>query len=377
MVNSQNVLVTIRCLAYNHEPYIRQCLEGFVMQKTNFRFEAIVHDDASTDGTANIIREFEEKYSDIIKPIYQTENQYSKRDGSIGRAMDAFTSNDSKYIATCEGDDYWTDPYKLQKQVDFLEANPEYGLVYGKCRIFDQEKGEFAKECYGSEFLGVEEMLYCNVVPTLTVLYRKDLHFQYIKEEITKGKNWLMGDYPMWLYFAFNSKLKFLDEFFGVYRVLLNSATGRNSFEKRERFIFSEYDVRMFFAKKYRLDICNRLEVIYYKHLGLNALYFCEFSKFTDYFIEFQQKHIKKNFLKVEEKQWILIGITYLKHIAKEQDSEKLKQFYFELSRMFNYTSFFIKFKYRSLYFWYYLVKCECWNMFNFLMMMYFKLIKK
>lgn len=77
------LMVSIRCNTYNHERYIRQCLEGFVIQKTNFRFEAIVHDDASTDGTAAIIREYAEKYPDIIKPIYETENQYSKHDGSL------------------------------------------------------------------------------------------------------------------------------------------------------------------------------------------------------------------------------------------------------------------------------------------------------
>lgn len=73
------LMVSIHCLVYNHEPYIRQCLEGFVMQKTNFRFEAIIHDDASTDGTVAIIREYAEKYPDIIKPIYETENQWSKK----------------------------------------------------------------------------------------------------------------------------------------------------------------------------------------------------------------------------------------------------------------------------------------------------------
>ena len=126
--SKEELMVTIRCLVYNHEPYIRQCLEGFVMQKTNFRFEAIVHDDASTDGTAAIIKEYAEKYPDIIKPIFETENQYSKRDGSIKRIMNAHTHG--KYIAYCEGDDYWTDPYKLQKQVDFLETHPEYGLCH-------------------------------------------------------------------------------------------------------------------------------------------------------------------------------------------------------------------------------------------------------
>lgn len=109
----ENPVLTIQCIAYNQAPYIRQCLEGFCMQKTNFRFEAIVHDDASTDDTALIIREYAEKYPDIIKPIYETENQYSKKDGSLRRIMNKHTCG--KYVAYCEGDDYWTDPLKLQK----------------------------------------------------------------------------------------------------------------------------------------------------------------------------------------------------------------------------------------------------------------------
>ena len=127
-ISDNSILVSIKCAVYNHEPYLRQCLEGFVMQKTNFQFEAIVHDDASTDGSAAIIREYAEKYPDIIKPIYEIENQYSKRDGSLSRIMNAHMHG--KYIAFCEGDDYWTDPLKLQKQVDFLEENPDYGLVH-------------------------------------------------------------------------------------------------------------------------------------------------------------------------------------------------------------------------------------------------------
>ena len=124
--NNNELMVTIRCMTYNHEPYIRQCLEGFVMQKTNFRFEAIVHDDASTDGTAAIIREYAEKYPDIIKPIYETENQYSKHDGSLKRIMNCVTHG--KYIALCEGDDYWIDSLKLQKQIDYMEQHSECSL---------------------------------------------------------------------------------------------------------------------------------------------------------------------------------------------------------------------------------------------------------
>lgn len=98
------------------------------MQKTNFRFEAIIHDDVSTDGSAAIIREYAEKYPDIIKPIYETENQYSQKDGSLETILNNACSG--KYIAICEGDDYWTDPLKLQKQVEFLDANPEYSMCF-------------------------------------------------------------------------------------------------------------------------------------------------------------------------------------------------------------------------------------------------------
>lgn len=126
-----NPFVVINCITYNHVSFIRDALEGFVMQKTDFPFVAIVHDDASTDDTAAIIREYAEKYPDIIFPIYETENQYSKHDGSLGRIMQqARNATGAKYVAMCEGDDYWTDPMKLQKQVDFLESHPEYSMCH-------------------------------------------------------------------------------------------------------------------------------------------------------------------------------------------------------------------------------------------------------
>lgn len=116
---TKNILVSISCITYNHEPYIRECLDGFIMQKTDFAFEVLIHDDASTDKTADIIREYEAKFPNLIKPIYQTENQFSKKVGSINAKFN-YPRAKGKYIALCEGDDYWTDPLKLQKQVDFF-----------------------------------------------------------------------------------------------------------------------------------------------------------------------------------------------------------------------------------------------------------------
>jgi glycosyltransferase involved in cell wall biosynthesis len=127
--------VSISCITYNQENYIRRTIEGFLMQKTTFPVEILIHDDASTDNTARIVREYEQKYPQLIKPIYQLENQHSKRDGTIGRIQKGRAKG--KYYATCEGDDYWIDPLKLQKQVDFMESNPDYGLVHSYFKYVD------------------------------------------------------------------------------------------------------------------------------------------------------------------------------------------------------------------------------------------------
>lgn len=121
--------VSISCITYNHEKYIRDAFEGFLMQETTFPVEILVHDDASTDSTSDIIREYESRYPAIFRVIYQTENQYSKK-VKIGFTYQ-YPRVRGKYYATCEGDDYWIDPLKLQKQVNFLESHTDYALVCG------------------------------------------------------------------------------------------------------------------------------------------------------------------------------------------------------------------------------------------------------
>lgn len=138
--DSSKPLVSIRCTTYNHEKYISQCLEGFLMQETNFPFEVIVHDDASTDATPAIIKEYETKYPSIIKPIYEVENQYSKGVASLVRNINSHMRG--KYIASCEGDDYWCDKDKLQKQFDFLEAHNEYFAVGHLTKAIDANGDE-------------------------------------------------------------------------------------------------------------------------------------------------------------------------------------------------------------------------------------------
>ena len=226
-------LVSIHCLTFNQAPYIRQCLDGFVIQKTNFPFEAIVHDDASTDGTAEIIKEYAEKYPNIIKPILEKENQYTKI-GFSGIEQLMSEKEQGKYIAICEGDDYWTDSHKLQKQVDFLESHPDYGLHYTQAYQLNQQTGEktigWAKQ---SDF--EHAILTDSPIITLCACYRKELLDDY-ETVVQPKKDWLMSDYPKWLYIAQKSNILFDPAITGVYRQLTESASHSTDVEKQIRF---------------------------------------------------------------------------------------------------------------------------------------------
>ncbi len=135
--SGEDVQVSVLCLAFNHEKYIRRTLEGFVNQHTNFKFEVLIHDDASTDGTADIIREYEKRYPDLIKPIYQTENQHSR--GVKIQTKFNYPRAKGKYFAYCEGDDYWTNENKLQKQYDIMERHPECSICVHEVQCINED----------------------------------------------------------------------------------------------------------------------------------------------------------------------------------------------------------------------------------------------
>ena len=175
-----NPLVSICCLSYNHAPFIKACLDGFLCQKTNFGVEILIHDDASTDGTDNIIRQYAQIYPDKIFPLYEKENRYSN--GYKGK-MDItfnYARAKGKYIATCEGDDFWTDPLKLQKQVDFMESHPEYSVCFHRCEHLDTTTGKTRKDNCGDLFINDEsgidismEMFFGNwITQPLTMMFR-------------------------------------------------------------------------------------------------------------------------------------------------------------------------------------------------------------
>lgn len=251
-------LVAIHCITYNHEPYLRDALEGFVMQKTDFPFVAIVHEDASTDGTANILREYAVKYPDVILPIFETENQYSKRNGSLRRIMNkACEATGAKYIALCEGDDYWTDPYKLQQQIFILEKSKDIGLCYTKVRSYTTN-GQLLNWT-GKEITSFEDfILKNNGVPTCTAIIRTEIFRSYEKNIGNIQTKWSMGDFPLWLYISLNYKIKFLPVSTGVYRVLTESASHSKSELKWLKFQLNAREIKLFFINQYHpLPMCD------------------------------------------------------------------------------------------------------------------------
>ncbi len=249
------ITVAIKCLAFNQEPYIRKCLEGFVMQKTSFRFVAIVHDDASTDGTAEIIREYAQKYPEIIIPILETENQYSKKDRSLSRIVNkALSETGCKYIAWCEGDDFWTDEYKLQKQVDVLEAHPEYSMCCTNMMRFVQAKGQYKKKIrslYKDHTISLNYLLYKrNKIATVTAMCRTELMKKYWNLTVSFPV-WGMGDLPTWLYMARHGDVCKLKDFTAVYRMLPESASHSRNRNYKFFFRLAKLEIPIYFCRMY------------------------------------------------------------------------------------------------------------------------------
>lgn len=224
-------VVAIRCTAYNHEEYLRDALEGFLKQKTDFPFVAIVHDDASTDTTTEIIKEYAAKYPDIILPIFEKENQYSQRNGSLSRIMDkACEVTGAKYIALCEGDDYWTDPLKLQKQVSFLESNKDYSMCFHRVEIKREgisDNLNMYNVVKDREYTA-NEIFEKWIIPTCSAVFKFDIFTLQ-----PSHPDFLVGDNVLWATCLSEGKIRGLHESMGVYRRVSSGWTAR-AYSSRE-----------------------------------------------------------------------------------------------------------------------------------------------
>ncbi len=211
---TSEIVVSIVCNAYNQEPYIRQCLESLVGQRTGFPFEILVHDDASTDGTAAIIREYASRYPELIRPIYQTENQYSR-----GRLLEfQFPRARGRYIAMCEGDDYWTDPLKLRRQVDALDAHPEVDICAHAATQLDASANGRAAPIAPRDrdaVIPVEEVISGGglFVATSSLMFRASLN-----DRVPEFRRLLRLDYTLQIQGALRGGMLYLSRNMSVYR---------------------------------------------------------------------------------------------------------------------------------------------------------------
>lgn len=297
-------LVVIRCIAYNQEKYIRSALDGFLIQKTNFPFIAIIHDDFSTDRTTEIIKEYSRKYPDLIFPIFENENQYSKKKGIITSIMDAasFVTN-AKYIAECEGDDYWIDPLKLQKQVDFMEANPEYTLC--ATNSYFEKKDNSIKNSpynvlYNKDVSCTEVIMGGGLFLTTATLFYKISDYKKFPRDI----KFHVGDYPLQIYLTHLGKTKILSDITSVYRQnsfgSWNNINEKNNFNlsKKKNFLIKEKELlqKINEITEYKYDNITKKRMNYYSFVQL--LYFSPIRELK-YIIKDPITIYKKNGLKL------------------------------------------------------------------------------
>lgn len=290
----QEYKVLVRCFTFNHSKYIEDALNGFAMQQTDFPFVCLVVDDASTDGEQEVVKKWMERECDFVRaetidiptsiviivphktnPLCTfafyllKQNLYKVKEQKMAHV--APWREKCEYEALCEGDDYWIDPLKLQKQVGVMDTDNQIGLCYTRAKKFNQSLDTFDSELCGLEYKGFSQMLYENPVVTLTTMYRVELYDKYIRDVNPYTKSWKMGDYPFWLWIAAHHKVSYLDDVTSVYRVLENSASHSEDRETNIRFLLSNVDIQLYFSQIYFPEICEFLsnKSIYYKSLLL------------------------------------------------------------------------------------------------------------
>lgn len=201
--------VSVVTISYNHEKFIRTALDSFLMQQTNFPFEIVIADDGSTDGTQKIIREYAKRHPDIIKPILREKNI-----GAVPNSLDSLRHARGKYIALCEGDDYWTDPEKLQRQVDFFESHPGYAVCFHPAGVVfegKEEKSFTHPDASEKATFTVTGLVRRNYIHTSSVMYRRQSYD-------TMPDNILPLDWYLHLYHAQFGKIGFIERTMSAYR---------------------------------------------------------------------------------------------------------------------------------------------------------------
>jgi len=267
------VMVSVLVATYNHEKYIRETLDGILNQKTNFKYDVIVHDDASTDHTAEIVKEYEKKYPDIIRGIYQQTNQFYNCNIS---AKYLYPQIKGKYFAVLDGDDYWIDENKLQMQVDFLEKHPDYSMCMHNAIKFNNETGEkkvlntFPKDGTYTQEEQILAGLGSNFPACASNLFRT----QFIKDIPKLFCESRVMDYPIRQYYANMGKVYYFEKPMSVYRVSIYGSYMKMVGEDQS--FYNNYTLEMIrFFEKFNDYTENRFQNILEKKINSDYYGYC------------------------------------------------------------------------------------------------------
>jgi len=262
-------LVSIFCTSYNHGHYIASAIESFLNQITDFPIEILIHDDASTDLTPEIIRDYERRYPTIINPIYQKINQHSR--GIKINAEINYSRSKGKYVAICEGDDYWTDPYKLQLQVEHMESNPETSLCVHASKVVKSSTGKVVKTIRPSDFsryFDTDEIIEGGggLFATNSMLFKRSSYLQrpsyFLKSNV--------GDYPLMIHLSTLGKVYYMDRFLSVYRTAIRGSwtstthTGnlQKMLDQKENSVQLLQEIDQFYERRYARAIHRKIREI-------------------------------------------------------------------------------------------------------------------
>lgn len=251
------VLVSVIMMTYNQERFIGEAIESVLMQETSFYYELIIANDCSTDNTGLIVNKYVSIYPNIVKGYNNSNNI-----GPHSNFLKAFKKSSGKYIALCEGDDYWINPYKLQKQITFLENNPEYGLIHGDVNHLYQSNGSVINAFNRSSSREIPSgkileklLLDSHLIKTMTTCFRKDIVIKYyVENKEIMSKPWRFIDLSLWLVIARNSKIFYLDEVLATYRLLPESQSRSSNAKKIHKFHEMLYNIRFYFSENYNVS---------------------------------------------------------------------------------------------------------------------------
>lgn len=262
-------LVSIGMITYNHRPFIAQAIEGVLQQKANFPFELVIGEDCSTDGTREIVFKYQKRYPGIIKVVTSDNNI-----GMIKNSLRTLKNCGGKYLAFCEGDDYWHNPNKMHKQVEYLENNADCGLVFSSYDVYHVTSGKKIsdfinhRKCDVPEKPGIRDIVEGKINPlTCTVMARRSLYEEIIEADpfLHQSGHFLMGDTQLWAEMAIKSRLYYIPESLATHNITDESATRSNDVKKLLRFSMSNVELMLYLCNKY--DLPQQLSDKFEHHL--------------------------------------------------------------------------------------------------------------